>query len=212
MRPALVSCVAAVVVLMAGAGCLFRTAEAPRFYRPGSAALDGASEGPTPSAPSAGAPIHLHSVRSAPFLRERIVWRSSPVEYGLYEQRRWFELPSRYVRRALVTALLETPGLRLGDDPSAPRLDVEILAFDEVLAPTHEASVALAITLRDGTQQRLDRTYAAQVAIAAGDGAAMAQAMGQALDEVVRKVAQAVATELTTEKKPPAATRAHGAT
>lgn len=193
------------------AGCLFRTAEAPRFYRPASAALDDAHDGPAAPAAVDGVAIRLRTVRSAPFLGERIVWRASAVEYGLYEQRRWFELPSRYVRRALVTALLETPGLRLGDDPSAPRLDVEILAFDEVLAPTHQASVALAVILRDGTRTRLDRTYAAQVAIAAGDGAAMAQAMGQALDEVVRKVAQAVATELTTEKKPPLATRARGA-
>jgi ABC-type uncharacterized transport system auxiliary subunit len=200
MRPALVSCVAAVVALMAGASCLFRTAEAPRFYRPASAALDGASEGPAPSAPSAGAPIHLHSVRSAPFLRERIVWRSSPVEYGLYEQRRWFELPSRYVRRALTTALASTPGLRLDDGPKAARLDVEILAFDEVLAPAHQASVTLAVILRDGTEDRLDRLYSAQEPIASTDGAAMAEAMGKALDEAVQQVAQAAATAL--DQKP----------
>ena len=205
MRPALVSCVAAVIALMAGAGCLFRTAEAPRFYRPGSAALDGASERPAPSAASAGAPIHLHSVRSAPFLRERIVWRSSPVEYGLYEQRRWFELPSRYVRRALTTALASTPGLRLDDDPKAARLDVEILAFDEVLAPAHQASVTLAVILRDGTQERLDRWYSAQAPIASTDGAAMAEAMGKALDEAVQQVAQAAATAL--DKKPARAKR-----
>jgi len=205
MRPALVSCVAAVIALMAGAGCLFRTAEAPRFYRPGSAALDGASERPAPSAASAGAPIHLHSVRSAPFLRERIVWRSSPVEYGLYEQRRWFELPSRYVRCALTTALASTPGLRLDDDPKAARLDVEILAFDEVLAPAHQASVTLAVILRDGTEERLDRLYSAQAPIASTDGAAMAEAMGKALDEAVQQVAQAAATAL--DKKPARAKR-----
>lgn len=208
MKRTLASWAAGAVAALTLAGCLFRSAEAPRFYRPASAALDDAQGEPEAPAAVDGVVIRLHTVRSAPFLRERIVWRASPVEYGLYEQRRWFELPSRYVRRALVTTLLGTPGLRLGDDTSAPRLDVEILAFDEVLAPTHEASVALAITLRDGTQTRLDRTYAAQVAIEAGDGAAMAQAMGQALDEVVRKIAQAVATALATEKKPPAATRA----
>jgi len=205
MRPALVSSVAAVVALMAGAGCVFRTAEAPRFYRPASAALDGASAGPATSAPSAGAPIHLRSVRSAPFLRERIVWRSSPVEYGLYEQRRWFELPSRYVRRALTTALANTPGLRPDDDPKAARLDVEILAFDEVLAPAHQASVTLAVRLRDGTEERLDHLYSAQAPIASTDGAAMAEAMGKALDEAVQQVAQAAAKAL--DKKPARAKR-----
>jgi ABC-type uncharacterized transport system auxiliary subunit len=201
----LLSWLAGAITALTLAGCLFRTSEVPRFYRPASAALDDIGA-PQATPPTEGAPIRLQTVHSAPFLRERIVWRASPVEYGLYEQRRWFELPSRYVRRALVTTLRETPGLRLGDDTSAPRLDVEILAFDEVLAPRHEASVALAVTLRDSTRKRLDHTFSAQVAIVAGDGAAMAQAMGQALDEVVREVAQAAVTELV--KKPPTAARA----
>ena len=99
-----------VVLVLALGGCLFRTAEAPRFYRPASALLDDATE---PPETQAGAAVRLGNVRSAPFLRERIVWRASAVEYGLYEQRRWFELPSRYVRRALVSALDEAPGLSL---------------------------------------------------------------------------------------------------
>lgn len=192
MNRALVSCVAAAAL----AGCLFRTAEAPRFYRPASAALDGASAAPTAPATDTGAPIRLHSVRSAPFLRERVVWRSSPVEYGLYEQRRWFELPTRYVRRALTSALEDAPGLRLDDDPKAPRLDVEILAFDEVLSPTHQASVALAVTLRDGSEERLEHLYEAAAPIASTDGAAMAEAMGKALDDVVGQVARAASTAL----------------
>jgi len=118
------------------------------------------------------------------------------VEYGLYEQRRWFELPSRYVRRALAATLQTTPGLLLGDDPSGARLDVEILAFDEVLSPTHEAHVALAATLRAGTEKRLDRTFASRFPIATTDGAATAESMGKALDEAVKRIAAATATAL----------------
>lgn len=205
MTRGLVSWVVGAVAALTCASCVFRTAEPPRFYRPASSTLD-ANDEPDVSAASAGAPIRLHGVRSAPFLRERVVWRSSPVEYGLYEQRRWFELPSRYVRRALLSALRDDPGLRVDDDPKAPRLDVEILAFDEVLAPAHHANVALAVTLRDGAQKRLDRTFAAQVPIAAADGPAMAEAMGRALDDVVQKVAQAAASALAT--RPAAAPRA----
>ncbi len=78
---------AGVAAAVALGGCLFRTAEPPRFYRPASAALDDPA-GDQPAA--AGTPLRLGAVRSAPFLRERIVWRVSPVEYGLYDQRRWF--------------------------------------------------------------------------------------------------------------------------
>jgi ABC-type uncharacterized transport system auxiliary subunit len=204
------------VLLAAGAiialgGCLFHNAEGPRFYRPASAALDEAGDvgaaTAAEAAPTEGAPVRLGSVRSAPFLRERIVWRSSPVEYGLYEQRRWFELPSRYVRRALAATLQATPGVLLGDDPSGARLDVEVLAFDEVLSPTHEAHIALAATLRVGTEKRLDRTFSSRVPIAADDGAANAESMGKALDETVKRVATATAAALAPTKAPAKRTR-----
>jgi ABC-type uncharacterized transport system auxiliary subunit len=189
------------------AGCLFRTAEAPRFYRPGSAALDDGDGAAPAAASTTAAPLRLASVRSAPFLREKIVWRVSDVEYGLYEQRRWFELPSRYVRRALTATIQDTPGLRLVDDIDAPRLDAEVLAFDEVLSPRHEASVALAIRLRQGTRTALERTYAATVPIEGDGGPAMAQAMGRALDETAAQVAKAVAAALSASGKPAAPPR-----
>lgn len=189
-----------VLILLSSAGCLFRSADGPRFFRPASAALDAAGSAADVAAPT-GTPIRLGSVRGAPFLRERIVWRASEVEYGLYEQRRWIELPSRYVRRALAATLQTTPGLRLGEEPTAARLDVEILAFDEVLSPVHEAHVALTATLRDGGQKRLERTFATRVPIASGDGAATAESMGRALDEVVTKVAAATATALAAPPK-----------
>ncbi len=198
---------AVTVAALALGGCLFRTVEAPRFYRPAAAALDAETE---PSDAPAGNPVRLGSVRSAPFLRERIVWRASPVEYGLYEQRRWFELPSRYVRRALASTLATTPGLRPSQDVAAPRLDVEVTAFDEILAPKHEAQVALVATLRDGTQQRFERTFAARVPIAADDGAATAEAMGRALDEAVKQVAAATAKALGAARKPTPAPRSRG--
>lgn len=186
---------ALVVATTTLAGCLFRAAEPPRFYRPASAALDVADDdGALPA--TAGVAVRLHTVRSAPFLRERMVWRASSVEYGLYEQRRWFELPSRYVRRALTTALHDAPGIRLGDATAEARLDVELLAFDEVLTPTHHAHVALAVSLRDGARTRLARTFTATSPIEGSDGAAVAHAMGHALDQVVREVAAATTTSV----------------
>lgn len=184
---------ACAVAALALGGCLFRSAEPPRFYRPASAALDDTGD---EQPATTGTPLRLGAVRSAPFLRERIVWRASPVEYGLYDQRRWFELPGRYVRRALVATLQDTPGIRLAQDPKAARLDVEVLAFEEVLAPTHEAHVALAVTLRAGSEMRLERTYAAKAPIASADAGVMAEAMGRALDEATREVATGAAAAL----------------
>ena len=174
-------------------GCLLRTSDSPRFFRPGAATIDAAAEDEAaPPAPGAIA-IRLRGVRSEPFLRERIVWRVSEVEYGLYEQRRWIDLPAHYVERALRTRLRETPGLRLTEDPRGPTLRVDVLAFDDVLAPTHAANVALAVTLGDREHGRLlERTFNARVGIGDGDPASMAKAMGQALDDAVAQVADAV--------------------
>lgn len=175
------------------AGCVFRDAAEPRYFRPESRALAGSTEPPATD----GAPVRLQSVSATPFLRERIVWRSSSVEFGLYEQRRWSEPPAGYVERALASALRDTPGLRLTDQFDAPTLRVEVVAFDEVLKPAHVASVALVVSLRDRDRARiLDRTFTAESAIAGDAPGAVATAAGQALDKVVAEVAAAVASAL----------------
>jgi len=180
------------VGLVALAGCLLRTADPPRFFRPGSVTLDAPEDEVAPPAPGAIA-IRLRGVRSEPFLRERIVWRVSELEYGLYGQRRWIDLPEHYVERALRIRLRATSGLRLTDDLRAPTLHVRVLAFDDRLAPAHTANVALAVTLEDREHGRfLERTFNARVGIDDGDPASMAEAMGQALDDAVAQVADAV--------------------
>jgi len=184
-RPAL-----AVLGLVALQACVFRSADQPRFFRPTSAMLDAAdAEQPI----GAGFPIRLRPVRAEPFLRERIVWRVSDVEYGSYEQRRWLDLPAHYVESALAARLQTTPGLRLTDDLIAAALHVEVLAFDDVLAPQHEANVALAVALEDRTGAvHFRRTFAARVAVASDEPAALAKAMGEALDQAVAQVADGV--------------------
>ncbi len=181
------------VGLLVLGGCLLRTPDPPRFFRPGSAALEAAAEDQADPPAAGGIAIRLRGVRSEPFLRERIVWRVSEVEYGLYEQRRWIDLPAHYVEQALGRRLRETPGLRLTNDPQAVALHVDVLAFDDVLAPTHEANVTLAVTLEDRAHGRLlTRTLDARAGIENDDPASMATAMGQALDDAVAQVADAV--------------------
>ena len=179
------------------AGCLFRSTPAPRFFVPGSAAAEGETNDDPIEPSGTSSPIQLRAVHATAFLRERIVWRASPVEYGQYGERLWSELPATYVKRALTAALHRTPGLHLTDDTRAPALRVEVLAFDEVLAPTHAATVSLAASLRDDARRRLlDRTFTAEVPIAGNDPAAMARAMGEALDEATAAVAAAVVAAL----------------
>jgi ABC-type uncharacterized transport system auxiliary subunit len=179
-----------IALALLAAGCVFRNAAEPRFFRPESAALEGAEEAPPERA---GTPLRLQPVQGIPLLRERIVWRASSVEYGLYEQRRWTELPASFVERALETALRRTPGIQLTQALGAATLRVEVLAFDEVLTPAHVAAVSLAVSLGDREQRRLlDRTFSAEEPITSEVPAATATAMGKALDAAVAEVAGAV--------------------
>src|SRR5947208_15912126 len=147
-------------------GCLLRNPDAPRFFRPASAILDATPEDDVDPSATGRIAIRLRGVRSEPFLRHRIVWRVSEVEYGLYEQRQWIDLPAHYAERALRTRLGETAGLRLTEDPRAAALRVDLLAFDEVFAPAHAADVALAVHLSDPERGGLlHRTFGARVGI-----------------------------------------------
>jgi ABC-type uncharacterized transport system auxiliary subunit len=72
-------------------------------------------------------------------------------------------------------------------------LHVDVLAFDDVLSPTHEANVALAVVLDEtGHGRLLTRTFNARVGIDNDEPASVAKAMGQALDDAVAQVAEAV--------------------
>src|SRR5215831_17530015 len=104
---------ARLAILVLIAGCVFRDA-APRYFRPAATMISSAEADAPPA--SVGVPVRLRRVYGTPFLRERIVWRVSAVEYGFYEERRWSEPPESYVERALEAALRRTPGIRLTDD------------------------------------------------------------------------------------------------
>jgi ABC-type uncharacterized transport system auxiliary subunit len=144
-----------------------------------------------------GAPVRLRPVHEASFLRERIVWRVSDVEYGRYEQRRWNELPAQYLARAMTNALQQNPALALTDDVAAPALALDLLAFDEVVAAPQVARIVVRATLRrpkGGTL--LDRQFVVEEPIASDSGSDTARAMGRALDRLVGEVTTEVAARL----------------
>jgi ABC-type uncharacterized transport system auxiliary subunit len=186
----------ALAAFVLAAGCVFRAPDQPRFFQPHSTMLAASDDDPPDPGPHAVA-VRLRGVRALPFLGERIVWRVSDVEYGTYEQRRWFDLPAHYVDQALRTRLLATPGLRLSDDPHTPTIHVDVLAFDEMLGASHAAAVTLAATLDDPSRGRLlERTFDAHVPVGDRDPASVAKAMGEALDDAVAQVAEALRTRL----------------
>jgi ABC-type uncharacterized transport system auxiliary subunit len=176
------------------AGCIFHDAPAPRYFAPPSAL---ATTPDPPADPSASTRlVRLRRLRSASYLGEQIAWRVSDVERGLYEQRRWTEFPSRYVERAVAQAIDREPGVRRVDGGRVPTLDLELVSFDEVLAPAHEAEVEVFASLRSADQATIfEQVFAARQPIADQEPASAARAMGAALDAVAQQIAAQVAAE-----------------
>jgi ABC-type uncharacterized transport system auxiliary subunit len=172
---------------------LFRHPDAPRFFDPEPAARALAPADPARATTSVKVPVRLGPVRNSSYRRDRMVWRASEVELGLYEDRRWTDLPSHYVERALARELYERRGIsRPGAQPAVTLL-ADVVAFDDVVAPTREAYVAIFVSLVAADQrQLLVREFTARSPIADGDPASVARAMGVALDDCVAQVVSAV--------------------
>lgn len=141
--------------------------------------------------------LRLGRVRGAPYLRERIAYRVSEYEIGFHDDREWTERPEAYVRRALVRKLLDERGFERATGGSAPTLDVDVVAFEEVRTPRlHGARVEVRYQLR-GDDRVLDEGTIAVDRAARGDRfedvvAAVSEALDEVTDSVADRVARAV--------------------
>ncbi len=175
------------LVALALCGCFGGTPEPPRYFEP-----------VTPEREAKPAPLELSSLRlrtvdSAELLGDRIVWRKSDVELGVYEQERWTEQPAFYVREHLGRELFEVRRFRRTGRGAPLFLDVQLRAFEEVLVPKHEVRVSIWILLATEDEAAvLERTFEARRPVESENAEAMARAMGAALGDTVGQVADAV--------------------
>ena len=177
-----------VLVLLTGcAGYLLPSPPpTPRYFAP--------TEPPPPPAVDDPAPIgvRLLAVRTPVHLREQIVWRRSDVEYGFYEQRRWTEQPSAYVERALARELFAVERIPREVASGSPVVTADVLTFEEVREPAHEARVEIAADLLDGRCLLLRQRFAASRPLADDDPSNLARAMGEALADVAHQTGRAI--------------------
>lgn len=129
--------------------------------------------------------IRFGAVEAASHLKERMVWQTGEVEYGFYEDRRWTELPARFVMAALERELFVVHGFRHSSSADAPRLDVFVAAFEEVIEPEHEVAVELVFTLEREQNAIEQQHVGARRPLASAEPEELARAMGEALAEAI---------------------------
>lgn len=180
---------------------LFSKAEplVPRYFTPeGQLALPAAA---SPSV-SGSQQLRLGSVRGGSQLRERVMFRSSAHELGYYDDRRWTERPETYLRRALARELFEVRGLVRVISGSAPTLEAELVAFEELLGPPHGVRMQVIVSLDDertGSWQQtitVDEPAPIDANHAAAD--ATVDALATALRKCVAQIAERVLLKLST--------------
>ena len=202
MKALWLACVAA---LLPEFGCALLSksdAFVARYFTPESAAPSG-----VPTA-SSGLELRLGRVNSAAYIKDKIVFRDSAYEIGYYEERRWTENPEVYVRRAVERALFDRRGVRQVVYGSGTTLDVDIVAFEEVLAPEHVGRVQLSYSMIDDRVVRFARSVTIERPIAKVAGEANADATVQALSaslvDAVDALADQAVAELRAEVPAPA--------
>jgi cholesterol transport system auxiliary component len=152
----------------------------------------------TSAASSAGAPeVRVGHVTSSASLRTRIVHRDSAYELGMYETLRWTDNPEVYVRRNLDHALFDRGAARQAESDSAPTLDVEVVAFEEVRSRSKRSGrVELRYTLSDDTHIIDSGTAAAERPAEDSSMAAIVAAIGQAMSQATSSLTARVTSRL----------------
>jgi cholesterol transport system auxiliary component len=140
--------------------------------------------------------LRLGSVTGSSQLRERIMFRSSANELAYYEDLRWTERPEVYLRRALARALFDDRRLVRVVSGSAPTLDVELVAFEEVRTPRRAGRVQAIVTLDHDRLGLLQHTITVEQPVRssahADPAAVMVDTLARALQLCVAQIVERV--------------------
>lgn len=161
----------------------------PRYFT-----LDYASEGQgrvqgDSTATAARGKLRLGAIEAASHLRERMVFRDSPVELSFHEEQRWSERPQSYLRRGLMQALFDERGVNQSLVGDSVVLDAELLALDELRGKQAKVHVSVHYALHDDSAVLREGTASAERPLQNDDPEARVVAFREALREVIEKVA-----------------------
>jgi ABC-type uncharacterized transport system auxiliary subunit len=187
--------IAAGLSLALAAGCALTERSVPveiTYYTPENVHAARLTSGDLASGPL----LRLGRVSGDTSLGQRIVFADGTYRVRYYDDRRWTERPTIYVRRALSRALFEGGGFRRALEADAPTLDVEVLSFEELKTPArHAAHVSLRVVLSTD-RVLLEDTVAVSEPVARESFddvvGALARALDEASEEVARRVRAAV--------------------
>lgn len=167
----------------------------PRYFTPEFESTD------TAPAAKLNVRLHLGQIVALSHLRERMVSRGAGPEVIFSEEERWTEPPEVYLRRALARALFVEKGVVQVMSGQAPTLDVELIAFERLEAPSRVRLQAL-VVLHDERIGLLEETVTVERPVVLGPKVdvplAVVGALSLALQEGVSQISDKVLAKLST--------------
>ena len=137
--------------------------------------------------------LAVAEVRAPSRYRKRMVFRTSHLETGYYENSRWMENPADMVRAALINILSDSGLFRqVADRELLTQPDLifraEILSFDQVIEGERNfAECALSFHLFSAKDPRLLWSYTSRVRLPQSGPGLFADTMSQAVTEAIKE-------------------------
>ena len=143
-------------------------------------------------------PLRLGRVSAGAHLGKKVVYRSSSVELGMYDDKRWTERPDEYLRRAVSAALFDSQRATQSLSGAGPTLDLELLAFEEIVEneKPSKGRVSLRFALHDELRVIVSDVVTVEIDARSTETSQVVRAISRALDEATNRVAERVAVRL----------------
>ncbi len=170
------------LLLMTGCALLGKSEPlAPHYYTPESVT-------PPSTAAKEGTPLRLGLIRAGSDIRQNLVLRVGEHELAYDDEQRWTEPPENYLRRALSRVLFEDRGMQRVISGAATTLEVELIAFEEVVGPPRKVRVSAIVIVHDELTVKLQKTITVEKPIADAHTETAVAAMGEALLDLVSQI------------------------
>ncbi|HEX3598045.1 MAG TPA: ABC-type transport auxiliary lipoprotein family protein [Polyangiaceae bacterium] len=186
---------AGLVFAVAVQGCALLTKNAPldpRYFTPEPASdRGGASTAPTELS------VRLGPVTSGSEIRQNLVVRNAGHELSFSDEDRWTEKPEAYLRRALSHELFERRGVRRVVSGPSLTVEVELVAFEEVVQPAgNVARVVATLVLHDERVVREEKTLTVEVPVDRAKEKEHAEDTVRALSRALARIVSGIADEV----------------
>lgn len=148
--------------------------------------------------------LRLGRVSAGAHLGKKIVYRTSSVEVGIYDERRWTERPEEYLRRALSSSLFDERGLTQSLAGASATLDLELLAFEEIRTGEQRSGrVQIRFSLHDEREVLLSDVVTIDKNASSAEPEVLVRAISAALGEASTQIADRVASRLAEARTTP---------